>query len=334
MAEISTEACFHCASRTKDRFLCGSCQEKTFLCKMCFRSRALCGRPGCNPCDFHTDTDLRSGDASSQDGQPQQPFVLESCIDELLIMVEEGKYETLLAALQRVEAYWHFVKARALHAKCMPLRTSEGGTLKEAYHAAEKAVQLFRTLPEEKAMLAEALCLEANVAARLIKRPHDAGFKKDEVSHRANSSATEALRIFKHIKKHAGKAFRVLGVCALAENDLVSAKHYFLHAINEFEKASSEQTVWHAVAYWNMHVVVREESPASLRESLPWLKKATLLQELEEVGTAHPYRQEYRDRLKRICRELGDPPIGDEPLTLSENERHAIEESINRCTRS
>ena len=200
------------------------------------------------------------------------------------------------------------VQGEALHSKAGAPDGSRD-LLKEAHLSAATAVQLFEAIkaldPTEldQSSFADALVLEANLLARLFRFCSDKEAQKTKLDE-AKEKAKKAEHILKELECCSkATAIRVLGVIWLTLKDFHKAKQLFLEAIREFRRSSKEvESVWSAVAYWNMHIVQKE-----LREkekAVPWLKRATMIREHLQ-GADHPYVVRYHKDLKDLMQELG-----------------------------
>ena len=116
-----------------------------------------------------------------------------------------------------------------------------------------------------------------------------------------------------------GNAYRVLGVIELCQDHLGPANQFFIMALREFLK--SDLGVWCAVSFWNMHITLK--ALGHMPESLPWLKKATILH-TEIEGSSHPYSKKYRDDFIKLTKEVSPQPDYDR-LTLSDEDTAAME---------
>mmetsp|Transcript_64339 Transcript_64339/g.141041 ORF Transcript_64339/g.141041 Transcript_64339/m.141041 type:complete len:143 (+) Transcript_64339:110-538(+) len=119
-----------------------------------------------------------------------------------------------------------------------------------------------------------------------------------------------------------GNAYRVLGVIELCQDHLGPANQFFIMALREFLKSDlGRKTVWCAVSFWNMHITLK--ALGHMPESLPWLKKATILH-TEIEGSSHPYSKKYRDDFIKLTKEVSPQPDYDR-LTLSDEDTAAME---------
>eukprot|EP00438_Fugacium_kawagutii_P008573 Skav214138 [mRNA] locus=scaffold1645:59123:59584:- [translate_table: standard] len=143
----------------------------------------------------------------------------------------------------------------------------------------------------------------------------------------AKANVNEAGNILKPLKHpNEGNADRIRGVIESSLNNLEKAKEYFIKALKIFlQSAEGRKTVWCAVAFWNMRIILKELGREE--ESLPWLKQATILREVVD-GKCHPYTRQYREELGRLTKKYSLQPICDDALKLSDEETAKIQATL------
>ena len=177
-------------------------------------------------------------------------------------------------------------------------------------------------------MYAEALLLYANSAARFVRECScQAPSSNDGIIETAKRNADEARRILTSLNHGtAANAYRVLGVIELCQDHLEEAKTFFIRALREFLKTDlGRKTVWCAVSFWNMHITLK--ALGRMPESLPWLKKATILH-AEIEGSSHPYTKKYRDNFIKLTKDVSRQPVDYDRLTLSDEDSAAMKELL------
>lgn len=218
--------------------------------------------------------------------------------------------ERQLSDLKDTSASARLLKAQLLLEKGHLFHSIAGveGTQQEKNNCLEKARDAFRTsvkIFQKKGLskrnpqnYADALLFEANLQTRLAKNGEQGGLIK------AKKKTKSAERILKHLEcSTKATAIRVLGVIYLTLGDLPKAKQLFLAAIRAFRDSGKElESIWCAVAHWNVHILLKDLGKKA--DSLPWLKRATMLREHIE-GPEAPYVKMYHDSLDGLLKELG-----------------------------
>ena len=224
------------------------------------------------------------------------------------------------------------MQGKVLHAKAgtLLLKREKLHALDRASDAARKSLRIGMELCakeelKDQSILADSLLLAANLAARLVDAD-DGSASPAEDKKKLKEARDMAERAWPHLHSaKMGKLHRVLGVVAQIEGNHGQAAERFALAIQAFEQAGEEDSIWCAVAYWNFHFALMELGEESKHgeglkvKSLPFLKQATLLQESIE-GKDHPYSKEYRFRLENLCVRLRRRMDLNQPLTEVERD--------------
>ena len=208
----------------------------------------------------------------------------------------------------------------------MRRRTSIWKKHEKAHGAFRTSVNLFRKnglWKRNPQSYADALLFEANLQARRAKH----GEKHDLT--KAKKKAKSAERILNRLEcSTKATATRVLGVIWLTLGDRRKAKQLFSAAIRAFRDSGKElESIWCAVACWNVHIVLKDvgETP----DSLPWLKRATMLREHIE-GPEVPYVKRYHEWLDGLLKDLGyEKTKNQKPEAVTDAEWKALDVALN-----
>ena len=280
--------------------MCQECAGNHLKCVMCEREVELA-----------TDTDLRSNEEVSHSTRSQLAVTLSHMelapVHSASLNLERARECHRLAFLPGYEA-------DRLRNMC------------KAHSAAEACVKNCESLAAEevdKGLLAQALLMKANAAAR-ISRHHPS---KRQLLDSAFSDACMAASMLKSTANpQLGDAFRIMGLiekeramCSLsaeAREALRQARQHFLCAIRTFREQSLETSfVWSAVSYWDMFLIMQQLE--GREAALPWLKRAAQLQ-AQIQGNSDPYTNLYQQRLGAM---LGIPFSPDLSEMSSEEHR-------------
>ncbi|CAL1149203.1 unnamed protein product [Cladocopium goreaui] len=336
-ASTDGEHCFEksCPCRSQKYVLCPY-HKKTFLCN---RHRYT----GCSQC--HLPGRYEGGAAfHSQSSWDAQDATSQCLLVRLKQMISAGDHDTAadqierqLSELKNTSASARLLKAQLFLEKGHAWHSIAGvdgiQTHEEKTQYLEKAHDAFRTSVEQfqnyglskrnPQSYADALLSEANLQARLAKHGEQGDLTK------AKKKAKSAERILKRLEcSTEGTAIRVLGVIWLTLGDLPKAKQLFLAAIRAFRNSGKElESIWCAVAHWNVHIVLKDLGKTS--DSLPWLKRATMLREHIE-GPDAPYVKKYHEWLDGLLKELGcEKSKNQKPETMTHAEWKALDLALN-----
>ena len=252
----------------------------------------------------------------------------DTAADQIERQLSELKNTSASARLLKAQLFLE--KGHAWHsiAGVDGIQTHEEKTqyLEKAHDAFRTSVEQFQNYGLSKRnpqSYADALLSEANLQARLAKHGEQGDLTK------AKKKAKSAERILKRLEcSTEGTAIRVLGVIWLTLGDLPKAKQLFLAAIRAFRNSGKElESIWSAVAHWNVHIVLKDLGKTS--DSLPWLKRATMLREHIE-GPDAPYVKKYHEWLDGLLKELGcEKSKNQKPETMTHAEWKALDLALN-----
>lgn len=257
-------------------------------------------------------------------------------------MVSQGKHDAAcdlidhhLSVLKDSSPSARLLKAQLYLEKGNVFHSMAGvpGAQEEKSQSLQKACDAFRTSVEvfetfawgerDEQGYADALLSEANLEARLARLLGHQNLTQ------AKKKARTAQKILNRLEcSTKATAIRVLGVIWLTLGDLPKAKQLFLAAIRAFRTSGKElESIWSAVAHWNVHLVLKDLGKNS--DSVPWLKRATMIREHIE-GPDAPYVKMYRESLDGLLKQLGyEKTKNQKSEAMSRGEWEAIDLALN-----